>query len=140
VLIQYGGNDMPKAYSEDLRKRAVALYKELHNYSEVARLLGTCRKWVHDMVDLEQTTGTLETKYENCGRPPILTEDAKNLMCQWLREKNDLTIEELRRRLAKHGFDVCPATVHNALCEIKMTHKKNDHRRRKKSSRRIREA
>jgi len=80
------------------------------------------------MVYQEQTTGTLDTKYENCGRKPVLTKQAKEMIRQWTEEKNDLTLEELKTRLEKQSVKVSITTIHNALAAMKITHKKKNSR------------
>jgi len=126
---------MPKAYSKDLRERAVKLYKKLKNSHAVARQLDVTHAWVQKMVKLEETAGTLDTKYKNCGRKAILTEQHRELLHQWIKEQNDLTLKELQKRLAAIGVRVSETTIHNAIKDMKLTHKKNDRSRRKRPSR-----
>ena len=119
-------------YSLDLRQRAIALYREDPCYSRVAKTLKVSHVWVRNMVRLWNLTGTLNPQYQNCGRPPALGEREKQCLRQWLEEENGLTLKELGGRLAKQGLTVSHTTIDNALRAMKITRKKNDHRRGKK--------
>jgi len=123
-------------YSLDLRQRALALYQEHPSYNGVAKKLKVSHTWVRNMIRLWQTTGALNTRCHNSGRPPTIGEREKQWLRQWLEEENGLTLKELRGRLAEQGVTVSHTAVDNALRAMKITRKKNDRRRGKESSRR----
>jgi len=127
-------------YSSDLRHRAVGLYNVKQNFRAVAKHLKVSHTWVRDMVRLWQATGALDTQYQNCGRPPTITEREKHLLRQWLEEENGLTLRELQQRLAGQGVEVSHTAVDNTLKAMKITRKKNDRPRGEKPPRRPREA
>ena len=129
-----------KPYSLDLRQRAIDLYRELPSYNAVGKQLKVSHTWVRNMVRLWQATGTLDAQYQNCGRPPTITEREKQQLRQWLEEENGLTLNELRQRLDKQGVSVSHTAVDNALKAMKITRKKNYGPRGKKPARRPGEA
>ena len=123
-----------KPYSLDLRQRVIDLYQERPSYNAVGKQLKVSHTWVRNLVRLWQSTGTLDAQYQNCGRPPTITEREKRLLAQWLKEENGLTLKELQQRLAVEGVKVSHTAIDNALKAMQITRKKNDRRRRKESS------
>lgn len=113
-------------YSLDLRKRAVALYEQTHNYSAVARQLQVSHAWVRNMILLFERTGSLDTHYESCGAPAKIGEQERGLLRDWLSRDSDLTLKELQSLLLEHGVRVSHAAVDNALKAMKITRKKNN--------------
>lgn len=113
-----------KAISNDLRQRAVQLYRELDSYADVARRLCVKARWVSDMVRRSNERGTLEPDYQNCGNKPKFTSEHDQTIKDWLAQKNDRTLYELQALLAENGVDVAQSTVSNALARLKITHKK----------------
>ena len=107
---------MPRALSMDLRQRAVLLYRELGSYVEVARRLSVRPRWVSPMV----ARPTLEPDYGRCGNTPKLDGNDEQRLRAWLAEKNDLTLDELRRQLREHRVKVCRATVANTLARLRL--------------------
>ena len=63
-----------KPYSLDLRQRVIDLYQERPSYNAVGKQLKVSHTWVRNLVRLWQSTGTLDAQYQNCGRPPTITE------------------------------------------------------------------
>lgn len=124
-----------KPYSTDLRQRAVTLYQDCRNFSTVSARLQVSRAWIRKILRLWQNTGSVETQYQNCGRPPTIGEREKQWLRQWLEEENGLTLKELQQRLAERGVAVSHTAVDNALAAMKITRKKNDRRRGKESTR-----
>ena len=49
----------------------------------------------------------------------------RELLCAWLREQPDQTDEELRRRLAEAGVQVCKSRIGQLLRQMGMKRKKN---------------
>lgn len=115
-------------YSLDLRKRAIALYEETHNYSAVARQLQVSHAWVRNMILLFERTGSLDTHYESCGAPAKIGEQERVLLRDWLSQDSDLTLKDLQNLLREHGVEVSHTAVDNALKAMKITRKKNDRR------------
>lgn len=121
--------------SLDLRQRAVALYKQIGKYTEVAKLLLVRPGWVRSMVIRLENTGNLDNNCSNCGRKPSIDARGRALLASWLEAENDLILDELHERLRQEGYDCCRATVDNTLTAMKITRKKNNVCRRAESAR-----
>ena len=121
-------------HSMELRKKIIELYQETPCFRAVGKLLKLPHGTIRNLVALWRKTGTLEPQYHNCGRPPDIGETEKQLLRQWLKEENGLTLKELQQRLAVEGVKVSHTAIDNALKAMQITRKKNDRRRRKESS------
>jgi transposase len=113
-----------KAYSLDLRQRAVTLFKEGKNISTISRQLRVSRAWVRNMINLQETTETLDTRYHNCGRPPTIGKREKQWLRKWLEKENGLTLKELQERLDRKDIYVSQTTICNAFKSMKKKKKK----------------
>lgn len=69
---------MPKAYSEDLRKRVVAARRSGKSVAEVTAMFGVHRNCVYRWDEQERLTGTLSAGYSRVtGRKPKIKVDEK---------------------------------------------------------------
>jgi transposase len=115
---------MIKAYSIDLRERAVALLDEGDNSIEVAEILGVSDSWVRKMRLRREALGHLMP-----GTPPgkerKLTEAQQEQLCLLAFEMPDATLEELVLAAAQRlKVQVSISTVSRRLIEMGVTRKK----------------
>ena len=69
---------MPRAFSEDLRKRVVAARRSGKNVAEVAAMFGVSRQCVYRWDEQERLTGSVTPGYERVtGRKGKITVDKK---------------------------------------------------------------
>ena len=121
---------MIKAYSIDLRERAVALLDEGDNSIEVAEILGVSDSWVRKMRLRREALGHLMP-----GTPPgkerKLTEAQQEQLCLLAFEMPDATLEELVFAAAQRlKVQVSISTVSRRLIEMGVTRKKEPPRDR----------
>jgi len=115
---------MIKAYSLDLRERAVALVDEGATSLEVAEMLGVSDSWVRKMRLRRDALGHLMP-----GSPPgkerKLTEAHEEALCHVVFDKPDATLEELVELVARRlKVRVSIATMSRRLIELGLTRKK----------------
>ena len=131
-----GGYRM-EALSLDLRQRVWAALREGKSQAAVARQFKVSRQWVHGLIRHWQERGTLEPLPHSGGQGQTkLDEAARALLAAWIAEQNDLTLEELRERLAERGIHVSAPAIWYRLEAMNLTVKKNDARRRAGAARR----
>jgi len=86
-------------YSCDLRERIIAAREDGHSAEEVARLFRVSRRSVERYWKTYQTTGAVEPKQRGGYRRSCL-EGHDGRLRAWIGEKKDLTLAELRERIA----------------------------------------
>lgn len=89
-----------KPYSMDLRERVIAACDAGQDTSEVAEEFGVSPAWVRRLKQRLRETGSIAPKPHGGGHKPILDEQARAKLAEFLRSQPDLTLEELRQRLA----------------------------------------
>lgn len=123
-------------YSQDLRKRAVALVDEGASSLEAAEALGVSDSWVRKMRLRRDRLGHLMP-----GSPPgkerILTEAHEERLCGLVFDHPDATLEELAELVHKHlKLRVSIQTLSRRLIELGLTRKKRLFTPRKPTDRR----
>lgn len=121
-----------RAYSLDLRRRvlAAALSGE-HTIAEVAALFGVGTTFVNRMLRLHRTAQDLAPRPHGGGRRALLSAAHLKLLRAELRRNNDLTLEELRTRLAdKARVAVSIPTLGRVLQRLDLPRKKSRSPRR----------
>ena len=86
-------------YSCDLRERIIAAREDGHSAEEVARLFRVSRRSVERYWKTYQTTGAVEPKQRGGYRRSCL-EGHDGRLRAWIGEKKDLTLAQLRERIA----------------------------------------
>jgi transposase len=115
---------MIEPYSVDLRKRAVALLDEGASSLDVAEILGVSDSWVRKMRLRRDRLGHL-IPGSPPGRERKLTIDDEVVLCEFVAEQPDATLEELAERLAKRQrVRVSISTLSRRLIEQGLTRKK----------------
>lgn len=115
---------MIKAYSVDLRERAVALLDEGASSIDVADILGVSDSWVRKMRIRRDTLGHLRPGSPP-GRERLLTEAQEEELCVLVAKKPDATLLELVDLLAERlRMRVSVSTISRRLIEMGLTRKK----------------
>lgn len=116
---------MARPLSLDLRQRIVAAAQNGESKLAVARRFGVCNKTVANYLKLD-AAGSLEPKKRAQQPWRKFTDDALDAMKSWLKEKNDLTLKQLQRRLAADfRIHVSHAAIWDRLVAMNLTWKKN---------------
>ena len=102
---------MPKAYSEDLRWRAVWLnIVQGMNYSEVAEALFMCEKSVYRYLSQFHATGSVKPKEHTGGPSRILTDFEQFTVLQCLMQRPTAFLDEIQLEL----FHITGKRVHSS--------------------------
>ena len=113
-----------KAYSVDLRKKAVAAVAAGIPRGEVVRLFGLSLATLKRLLKQQQEVGHLHPQAQGGSQPRIAPEQEALLLAQW-RAAADATLEEhCRTWHAQQGQIVSIATMSRALQRAGWTHKK----------------
>jgi transposase len=116
-----------KAYSNDLRRRVVETYEGgEHTLAEVADLFQVSLATVKNFLRRYRETGSPDALPHAGGRKPALNEKARQFIREALQQENDLTLDDLRRRLrAKHKQSVSRPTMCRLLQALDLPRKKS---------------
>jgi transposase len=113
-----------KAYSIDLRQKAVAAVAAGTPRGEVVRLFGLSLATLKRLLKQQRAVGHLQPQAQGGTQPRIAPEQETLLIAQW-RAAADATLEEhCRTWQAQHGQIVSTATMSRALRRVGWTHKK----------------
>src|SRR5947208_8387256 len=114
-------------YSNDLRRRIVETYESgEHTLAEVADLFSVSLATVKNFLRRHRQTGSPDALPHAGGRRPALNEKARLFIREALRQDNDLTLDELRRRLqARHKQTVSRPTLCRLLQTLDLPRKKS---------------
>jgi transposase len=121
---------MARAYSDDLRCKLLDAYaagegslRELAAQFRVS--WGYSKKIRAHLVRTGQKERPVQLRH---GPPSCITEEVKESLQSWLRQQPDLTLAELRERLASIGLRVSRSRVGQVLQELGLRRKKNSAR------------
>ena len=120
---------MSRAYSLDLRQRAVALVAGGQSRRAVARLLKLGESSVIRWTQRQASTGDCAAKPRG-GKRPVLLLDQRDWLLARITAMPDLTVRALRAELAARGTRVSLDTVWRFLRDERLTFKKKPARRR----------
>lgn len=120
---------MGRAYSMDLRERAVAAVQAGESRHVVADRFGLDPSCVVKWMLLLEATGSVAPRKMGGHRPYALAAH-RAFVLQRIAEKPDLTIDELHAELAENGIMVGRFAVWNFLKHEKLSFKKKPPRRR----------
>ena len=114
-------------YSNDLRRRIVETYESgEHTLAEVADLFSVSLATVKNFLRRHRETGSPDALPHGGGRRPALNEKARLFIREALQQDNDLTLDELRRRLqSKHQQAVSRPTLCRLLQALDLPRKKS---------------
>lgn len=119
-----------RSYSMDLRERVIAALDEGESSLEVAARLGVHDSWVRKLKRRRERTGSIAPSPHGGGRERKLAGAGEQMLRAALEERNDATLEELRRHLADKGMRVSLVSIWRALVRLGVTLKKNSARHR----------
>jgi len=102
---------MPKPYSPDLRNRVIEKRSEGKTVTEIMSELSVKKTFVYDMLNLYESTGSVEPKAASGGRPPSLDESQLLQIEALVYETPDITLQEVKDAL---DLDVSLNTICNA--------------------------
>jgi len=120
---------VPKTIPVEVRERIVLAFDQGHTREEIAELYNVGVASISRFLTRRRETGSLSPS-PRLGRTPILDERADAQIRGWIEEKSDLTLRELKERLADAGYSVGLTAVFARLRALALSVKKNDARRR----------
>ena len=120
---------MSRAYSLDLRERAVSLVASGQSRRSVARLLSLGESTVIRWTRRQATTGSYAAKPRGGARRIALLHERAWILAR-MAAVPDLTVRALRAELAARGTVVCLDAVWRFLSREQLTFKKKPARRR----------
>ena len=114
---------MGKPHPMELRERVVAFVEEGHTNRETARHFRVSPRFVNNMVILKRETGSLEPM-----RQGHIGGGKLSAVADWVRQQiqkdGDLTLDELRAKLAGRGVIVHRSSVGRLLHRLGFSNKK----------------
>ncbi len=105
---------MARPYSLDLRERLIELVKAGCSAREAGRRLKVSASTAINWVKRYRLTGSVAAKPMH-GHPPSKLAAHQDLVLQLVADQPDLTLDELRQRLADHGIEVGKSWIHSFL-------------------------
>ena len=120
---------MGKPYADDLRLVAVRLIEEGHTRPEVAELCGISLSSVGRYVRRYRATGSVSPDQFGGYKDYVLAKYAERLK-RWIAKQPDLTLLEIRTRLAETGVKVAASSVFRFLRHLGLTFKNSPARGR----------
>lgn len=120
---------MGKPYADDLRLVVVRLIAEGHTRPEVAELCGISLSSVGRYIQRYRTTGSVSPEKFGGYKDYALAKYADRIK-RWIAKQPDLTLLELRARLADAGVMVAASSVFRFLRHLGLTYKKSPARGR----------
>lgn len=91
---------MPKAYSDDLRRRIVQCCDEgQQNHEEIAQRFRVSVRYIGKILQQKRRTGRAERLPHRPGRKPKFTPPIRERLRGWLKSQPDLTLRELQKKL-----------------------------------------
>lgn len=120
---------MPKPYSDDLRVRVVETIADGATREEVAERLGVSLSSVGRFVRLARETGSVSAAKFGGYKGYALAAHEERVR-RLVTEQPDMTLAELRARLARAKVTVSQSSIFRYLRHLKLTFKKKSARRR----------
>jgi transposase len=119
-----------RTYSADLRERIVASREQGHSAREIARLFRVSKRSVERYWKRYLNTGSIEPKQRGGYRRSCLQGHDQTLRA-WIRQEKDLTLTQLRARIAQDlGIELGTTALWHRLERLGLSYKKNAARRR----------
>lgn len=125
-----------RAYSQDLRDRVLAALERDERPTDIARRFEVSRGWVHEVRRQLRSEGR-RTSLPIGGHRRSLIAPLEAVVRQWITEQPDLTLAELRERLAEeHRIAIGIPALWHQLNKWGLSYKKNPARQRARAARR----
>jgi len=124
-----------KSYSQDLRERIIKARQDGQSAAEAAKRFKVCQRTVERYWKRFNETGQC-LELQRGGRRVSRLQPHLKILSQWIEEQNDLTLSEMIERLGKElDVSIQRQALWHQLNQLNLTYKKNDSRRRARSSR-----
>ena len=130
---------MARAYSDDLRRKILQVYEHGKvSCQKVADRFGVSHTYVHNIHKQQLRTGKMErVPQSRNGRASRLTPEIREKMRAWIVTRPDLTLAELRRRLAEEfSLSISSAQIWLVLKAMGLRLKKSHSMRKNRKPRR----
>lgn len=124
-----------QAYSQDLRERVLRALARGDRPAQIARRFEVSRVWVYQVRDREQETG-VRSSFQIGGHRRSRLAEREQVLRDWIAAQPDLSLAELRQRLAQQGVSIKIGALWHQLNKWNLTFKKNLARRRARARRR----
>ncbi len=124
-----------QAYSQDLRDRVLRALDRGGRPAEIARRFEVGRVWVYQVRDRLQKDGE-RGSFQIGGHRQSQLAELEPLLRAWIQAAPDLTLVQMRERLAKQGVAIKIGALWHQLNRWKLTFKKNSARQRARARRR----
>ncbi len=124
-----------QAYSQDLRERVLRALARGDRPTEIARRFEVSRVWVYQVRDRERETG-VRSSFQIGGHRRSRLAEEEQVLRAWIAAQPNLTLGELRQRLAQQGVSIKIGALWHQLNQWNLTFKKNLARRRARARRR----
>ena len=124
-----------QAYSQDLRERVLRALARGDRPTEIARRFEVSRVWVYQVRERERETG-VRSSFQIGGHRRSRLAEREQVLREWIAAQPDLSLAELRQRLAQQGVSIKIGALWHQLNKWKLTFKKNLARRRARARRR----
>jgi transposase len=122
------------AYSMDLRRRVLAACDAGERTKKVAKQFSVSPSWVRRLKQRRREDGSIAPRSAKRVGKPKLDEAARARVLEWVNQKPDSTLEELRERIAKElDIRISIGALWETLRRMKLSFKKS--RRTRPSSR-----
>ncbi len=118
-----------QAYSQDLRDRVLRALARGDRPTEIARRFEVSRVWVYQVRDRERETG-VRSSFQIGGHRRSRLAEREQVLRDWIAAQPDLSLAELRQRLAQQGVSIKIGALWHQLNKWNLTFKKNLARRR----------
>lgn len=119
-----------KTYSMDLRQRVIdACDSKTETRAQTAKRFKVSVSWVHKLLHLRRTAGSIAAKSHGGGRQAKFQGDALLKLQKLIEERSDATLQEL---LDAMGIEASIMAVARALERLGYRHKKSRYGRRSK--------
>ena len=115
-----------KAYSVDFRKKIVETYEsEKISKAKLAKRFNVAKSFVQKLLKQWRETGNLEPRRSSGGQKLKLSSSQIICVGDWVSEKNDITLKEIKKRLEEQEkVKVSLATICRILQSLNLTRKK----------------
>ena len=118
-----------QAYSQDLRERVLRALARGDRPTEIARRFEVSRVWVYQVRDRERETG-VRSSFQIGGHRRSRLAEREQVLRGWISAQPDLSLAELRQRLAQQGISIKIGALWHQLNKWNLTFKKNSARQR----------
>jgi transposase len=115
-----------KAYPLEFRQKIIEVYQEEKiSQAKLALRFRVALSFVEKIIKQWRETGDVSPKPHGGGNPLKLSAEQIILIGDWVKEKNDATLDELRKRLEKETqVVVSNSTISRVLKKLNLTRKK----------------